>query len=155
MRNQLKMMLALLIFTGALFSQTHPRLFYGPADVSTLQSRATTQGTPAYELWQLIKTKQADWYKDSTRWSELNDGYVMENALAVALAYTITENSEYLYKAKAIIFGNVSGWGGLVNDTTSDVYFRITRIGTLATVADRSEERRVGKECRSRWSPYH
>src|SRR3989441_12392400 len=23
------------------------------------------------------------------------------------------------------------------------------------TAADRSEERRVGKECRSRWSPYH
>ena len=22
-------------------------------------------------------------------------------------------------------------------------------------VTDRSEERRVGKECRSRWSPYH
>src|SRR5258708_31071886 len=26
--------------------------------------------------------------------------------------------------------------------------------GTIA-VAGRSEERRVGKECRSRWSPYH
>src|SRR5260221_7896046 len=25
----------------------------------------------------------------------------------------------------------------------------------LATIEDRSEERRVGKECRSRWSPYH
>ena len=24
-----------------------------------------------------------------------------------------------------------------------------------ATLARRSEERRVGKECRSRWSPYH
>jgi len=24
-----------------------------------------------------------------------------------------------------------------------------------ATFVDRSEERRVGKECRSRWSPYH
>ena len=24
-----------------------------------------------------------------------------------------------------------------------------------AIVTDRSEERRVGKECRSRWSPYH
>ena len=23
------------------------------------------------------------------------------------------------------------------------------------TMAKRSEERRVGKECRSRWSPYH
>jgi len=26
---------------------------------------------------------------------------------------------------------------------------------TIVMVADRSEERRVGKECRSRWSPYH
>ena len=25
----------------------------------------------------------------------------------------------------------------------------------FASVASRSEERRVGKECRSRWSPYH
>src|SRR3712207_9413719 len=25
----------------------------------------------------------------------------------------------------------------------------------LVTAAQRSEERRVGKECRSRWSPYH
>src|SRR2546429_6767435 len=27
--------------------------------------------------------------------------------------------------------------------------------GLLAAHAPRSEERRVGKECRSRWSPYH
>ena len=27
--------------------------------------------------------------------------------------------------------------------------------GGLFTLATRSEERRVGKECRSRWSPYH
>ena len=25
----------------------------------------------------------------------------------------------------------------------------------IASIKDRSEERRVGKECRSRWSPYH
>ena len=25
----------------------------------------------------------------------------------------------------------------------------------LSSQCDRSEERRVGKECRSRWSPYH
>jgi len=30
-----------------------------------------------------------------------------------------------------------------------------TREGTASTTLDRSEERRVGKECRSRWSPYH
>ena len=27
--------------------------------------------------------------------------------------------------------------------------------GRIPAVAYRSEERRVGKECRSRWSPYH
>ena len=26
---------------------------------------------------------------------------------------------------------------------------------TVSVTEDRSEERRVGKECRSRWSPYH
>ena len=28
-------------------------------------------------------------------------------------------------------------------------------VGTATKYAERSEERRVGKECRSRWSPYH
>ena len=36
-----------------------------------------------------------------------------------------------------------------VPDTKGGVKFNTD--GTL----DRSEERRVGKECRSRWSPYH
>ena len=27
--------------------------------------------------------------------------------------------------------------------------------GSIAALGTRSEERRVGKECRSRWSPYH
>ena len=29
------------------------------------------------------------------------------------------------------------------------------KVKVLNAMADRSEERRVGKECRSRWSPYH
>ena len=37
-----------------------------------------------------------------------------------------------------------------------DLHFNISHAGDFVTVAlDRSEERRVGKECRSRWSPYH
>ena len=32
---------------------------------------------------------------------------------------------------------------------------RITREDDLSYFLTRSEERRVGKECRSRWSPYH
>src|SRR2546425_11771788 len=30
-----------------------------------------------------------------------------------------------------------------------------SEVGRLSNDRDRSEERRVGKECRSRWSPYH
>src|ERR1035441_3406075 len=35
-----------------------------------------------------------------------------------------------------------------ISDSLPSVFFSIIRVG-------RSEERRVGKECRSRWSPYH
>src|SRR5256712_12462566 len=30
-----------------------------------------------------------------------------------------------------------------------------TKVEAFAQLSQRSEERRVGKECRSRWSPYH
>ncbi len=37
--------------------------------------------------------------------------------------------------------------------TTQSFPFRYGLTGELSLI--RSEERRVGKECRSRWSPYH
>src|SRR3712207_9092562 len=40
--------------------------------------------------------------------------------------------------------------GRVLNDPTLDLLARMA----LSHV-ERSEERRVGKECRSRWSPYH
>ena len=46
--------------------------------------------------------------------------------------------------------GIISGLGGIVHSLLT-VYIWIVIIGALL----RSEERRVGKECRSRWSPYH
>ena len=36
-----------------------------------------------------------------------------------------------------------------------DVMNEVDIASLLSTLSDRSEERRVGKECRSRWSPYH
>ena len=37
----------------------------------------------------------------------------------------------------------------------SDVKATAAAVYTTNLVKGRSEERRVGKECRSRWSPYH
>ena len=44
--------------------------------------------------------------------------------------------------------------GGIIGASTA--YF-LSKEGRKVRVfeRDRSEERRVGKECRSRWSPYH
>ena len=39
--------------------------------------------------------------------------------------------------------------------TSDSVFEHRTDIGWIRDTATRSEERRVGKECRSRWSPYH
>ena len=56
----------------------------------------------------------------------------------------------------SFFIGNRSGnWKlvafGMIGSTLSGVTF----MSVPETVDDRSEERRVGKECRSRWSPYH
>src|SRR2546422_8593279 len=47
--------------------------------------------------------------------------------------------------ATAVRLSEMSPW-------TDDV---VTATSTVAPGPTRSEERRVGKECRSRWSPYH
>ena len=38
---------------------------------------------------------------------------------------------------------------------TTDIYVKATTTDPEVKKQTRSEERRVGKECRSRWSPYH
>ena len=41
------------------------------------------------------------------------------------------------------------------NIAPPEVQVQATYVGADAQTIERSEERRVGKECRSRWSPYH
>ena len=57
-----------------------------------------------------------------------------------------------------LLKGESSFWinnkSGLINIKFGwqDEYFAVS---VSESQVDRSEERRVGKECRSRWSPYH
>ena len=61
--------------------------------------------------------------------------------------------------AKTIRIGGASGyWGESMMATpqllkSGNVDYLVYDF--LAEITMRSEERRVGKECRSRWSPYH
>ena len=65
-----------------------------------------------------------------------------------------------LWKQPAVVV-NHGGAGGtigadLVAKAPADGYtVLVGGLNNLAVAAARSEERRVGKECRSRWSPYH
>ena len=47
----------------------------------------------------------------------------------------------------------------IINVITTVIIFLLlnlyNRVWSYASLYERSEERRVGKECRSRWSPYH
>ena len=54
-----------------------------------------------------------------------------------------SEDLERVLIGKSIVEIDESGNNLMLND------------GTILEFRDRSEERRVGKECRSRWSPYH
>src|SRR2546425_8211897 len=62
----------------------------------------------------------------------------------------------------------VDTWLAIHSDNTATLYIGFAELGQGASTAllqiaaeeldldlNRSEERRVGKECRSRWSPYH
>ena len=42
-----------------------------------------------------------------------------------------------------------------VMEELPDVQMTAAVLSSCAYMLERSEERRVGKECRSRWSPYH
>ena len=57
-------------------------------------------------------------------------GFVVDHADNGLTGYHLAMTAEYDLVILDIMLPDVNGW-------------------------DRSEERRVGKECRSRWSPYH
>ena len=74
---------------------------------------------------------------------------------------------EAMKRNQAVYFAAVGGAGALLSkcikeaevvaydDLGTEAIRRLTVENFPAVVVIRSEERRVGKECRSRWSPYH
>ena len=55
--------------------------------------------------------------------------------------------------SKGVLWGIIGGSAHIINAHHLDQYYQVR--DRPAPRLTRSEERRVGKECRSRWSPYH
>ena len=75
-----------------------------------------------------------------------------------AIAELMLEVAQFFFRLRAVgqKTGFINTWGG----GTFGFMRSLALIGPLtvpqiAQMRPRSEERRVGKECRSRWSPYH
>ena len=60
---------------------------------------------------------------------------------------------EITYLVATVLFILSLKW--LSSPTTARHGVWAGEIGMALAIGGRSEERRVGKECRSRWSPYH
>ena len=70
----------------------------------------------------------------------------------------VNKNEIFTIKNKRITTRNTHGTGCTLSSAISTFFScgkTLKRSCELATKYVRSEERRVGKECRSRWSPYH
>ena len=81
-----------------------------------------------------------------------NTTYSITNAVS-GQAHSFTLIITQTETVRTITFPASVKWqGGEIPDMTTASK---TYILTFMTVDGRSEERRVGKECRSRWSPYH
>ena len=58
--------------------------------------------------------------------------------------------------SRALVLAGVFGGADTeVDERTTDVLIEAAHFDPVSIAHRRSEERRVGKECRSRWSPYH
>ena len=76
-------------------------------------------------------------------------GCATERSRVVETPKVQTLNTAYQGQKIAVSIGRFSNQSSYQNGVFSDGE---DRLGNQTT---RSEERRVGKECRSRWSPYH
>ena len=95
--------------------------------------------------------------------TETEDGQDYENSVKEVLVVVVNvkdkeqqEDTYYVKEEGEICFVKSVGITSSQDKTTEGVHGNDkSYIARINNVTLRSEERRVGKECRSRWSPYH
>src|SRR5258708_40133265 len=95
------------------------------------------------------------------KWSALDAGQVI-HAKAYLVKIITNLSMDYLNSARKKRTAYIGPWlpEPLMKEKVADSFksidlYHSLSIGMMVLLEKRSEERRVGKECRSRWSPYH
>src|SRR4030043_1484721 len=107
-------------------------------------------------LWNLVARDLTVRYKRSV----LGFLWTMLNPIINTIVFTVIFSTIFRFEVKDFIIYFLSGfqlWNFFAQSTTISSRCILTN-GPLFKkiyIPKRSEERRVGKECRSRWSPYH
>ena len=113
--------------------------------------------------------KAMDWYNKNKKTDAIitNDGFIIINAKENILPSMAGTIASILSKSNDIKKGTlIMSLARNIMEETTKVSLRVVgrdKDNDLRSLVDkitqpiqgRSEERRVGKECRSRWSPYH
>ena len=134
-------------FTGSIFKVTSGGLSIGDKVVIDGDSK---------EADSIINVAQDSNKKDFR--VELLKGAAIKNVYSKDAKGSIihSDNKNCIVNLKgANITDNSAEAGSLFNIDNGELYMSGGKIMNNTTKDDRSEERRVGKECRSRWSPYH
>ena len=138
-----------------------PNREYIDAEIDWYNGRSTNIN----EIFGITKAPPAAWQYSANKFGEINSNYGY-------LIFGEKFHNQYLHvveelinnpdsRRAAMIYNRPSIWLEYNEDGKNDFictnavtyYIRNKRLD--AVVQMRSEERRVGKECRSRWSPYH
>ena len=121
---------------------------------------------PAYGLNDFVETADPETY-DSKQWDDLSSGLHAAWGSIDTLykkgnvpANKIKQTKAVVWKGEKVNFIALAYTKNEIKDVkcvTSDLkgISSIIPAGNVKSNFVRSEERRVGKECRSRWSPYH
>ena len=114
------------------------------------KAEALKQSDYTAESWKNLQTAldAAKKLTDATAEQTVVDQAASDLETAIlALVKADTENTGTTDKKKKPAVGTVK--------TVGQIKYKVTGKNTVTVNKYRSEERRVGKECRSRWSPYH